>query len=73
MVKETAEQEFLLITVVLFTFEHYVILVQQILLSTIISFELYYTGIELWVAGEGPTIELSYLPRKIMREKRLSF
>ena len=28
---------------------------------------------KLWVAGEGPTIEWSYLPRKIVREKRPSF
>ena len=27
----------------------------------------------MWVAGEGPTIEWSHLPRKIVREKRLSF
>ena len=27
----------------------------------------------LWVAGEGPTIEWSCLPRKIVREKRPSF
>ena len=26
-----------------------------------------------WVAGEGPTIEWSYRPRKMVREKRLSF
>ena len=29
--------------------------------------------VELSVAGEGPTVEWSYLPRKIVREKRLSF
>ena len=29
--------------------------------------------IQLWVAGEGSTIEWSYFPRKIVREKRLSF
>ena len=29
--------------------------------------------VQLWVAGEGPTIDWSYLPRKIVREKRLSF
>ena len=29
--------------------------------------------VQLWVAGEGPTIEWSHLPRKIVREKRLSF
>ena len=29
--------------------------------------------VQLWVAGEGPTIEWSYLPRKIVREKKLSF
>ena len=29
--------------------------------------------VQLWVAGEGPTIEWSHLPRKILREKRLSF
>ena len=29
--------------------------------------------VQLWVAGEGPTIEWSYLQRKIVREKRLSF
>ena len=29
--------------------------------------------VQLWVAGEGPTIEWSYVPRQIVREKRLSF
>ena len=29
--------------------------------------------VQLWVAGEGPTIERSHLPRKIVREKILSF
>ena len=41
-------------------------------------FEVYFTLnisvlVELWVAGEGPTIDWSHLPRKIEREKRLSF
>ena len=26
--------------------------------------------VQLWVAGEGPTIEWSHLPRRIVREKR---
>ena len=29
--------------------------------------------VQLWVAGEGPTIEWSHLPRRIVSEKRLSF
>ena len=48
----------------------------QEFLLTIIYFELYYTTVlivQLWVAGEGPTIEWSYIPRKTVREKRLSF
>ena len=28
---------------------------------------------QLWIAGEGPTIEWSYLRRRTVREKRLSF
>ena len=31
------------------------------------------TLVQLWVAGEGPTIEWSHHPRKIVREKKLSF
>ena len=29
--------------------------------------------VQLWVAGEDPTIEWSHLARKIVHEKRLSF
>ena len=29
--------------------------------------------VQLWVAGEGPTIEWSHLARKIVRERRLFF
>ena len=68
MVKETAGQEFLLTRN--YYFEHFIILVRAAIpLSTIIYFKHYY----MWVAGEGPTIEWSYLPRKIVREKRLFF
>ena len=41
------------------------------LLATIIYFEHYYTRTAVG-PGEGPTIEWSYLQRKIVREKRLS-
>ena len=72
MVKETARQEFLL-TTMLFTFnsisysysspaEYYQVLFT--LNSIILA--------QLCVADEGPTIEWSYLPRKVVRENRLS-
>ena len=44
-----------------------------ILLSTAaVLFNLIIILVRLWVAGEGPTIEWSHLPRKIVRGKRLS-
>ena len=42
------------------------------MLRTITYFELIIL-VQLWVAGKYPTIEWSYLPRMIVREKRLSF
>ena len=68
MVKETAGQEFLLTTIVLYC----IVFLQQscgVLLFTLNTIML----VQLWVAGEGPTVEWSYLPRKIVREKRPSF
>ena len=73
MAKEAANQTFLLTTIycLLSTFYH---TRTAILPSTINYFEHYYIIlVQLWVAGEGPNIEWSYLPRKIVREKRLSF
>ena len=58
MVEETAGQGFLLTNI---EFEHHIVLKHIILL------------VQLWVEGEPPTIEWSWLPRKIVREKRLSF
>ena len=72
MVKGTAGQQFLLTTI---CFEHCIILVsysnpaEHVLLFTLNIIIL----AQLWVSGKGPTIEGSYLPRKIVREKRLSF
>ena len=42
-------------------------------LRAVIYFDIIILVQQLWVAGEGPTIEWSYLPRKIVREKRLFF
>ena len=51
----------------------YIILVRTaFLLSKIISLDIIILA-QLWVTGEGPTIEWSYLRRKIMREKRLCY
>ena len=48
---------------------------RRAMLRSIILFSLNIVTIlaQLWVAGERPTIEWSCLPRKIVREKRLSF
>ena len=48
--------------------------VTAILESTSVYFNLnIIVFVQLCVAGEGPTIEWSHLPRKIVREKRQSF
>ena len=53
--------------------EHYTILAQQSCWVLTVFFTLnIIILVQLWVAGEFPTIEWSYLPRKIVREKRLS-
>ena len=74
MVKETAGQEILLTTIDTwyFYFER-IILAQQSCRVLLFTFEHYILLVQMWVAGEGPTIEWSYLPRKIAREKRTSF
>ena len=41
---------------------------QELLLSTIIYSEPCIIFVQPWVAGEGPTIEWSHLPRKIVRD-----
>ena len=46
---------------------------QEILLTIIYLNIILVILLQLWVIGEGPTIGLSYSPRKIAREKRLSF
>ena len=65
-------QEFLLTTVIIAYLEHYVILVQQSCLVLLFTSNIIIL-VQLWVADEGRTIEWSYLPRKIVRRKRLSF
>ena len=73
MVKETAGegQEFLLLLLFSLNIPGIFYIRTAILLSSVtLNFNIL---VQLWVAGEGPTIEWSYLPRKIVREKRLSF
>ena len=74
MVKETAGQVVLIATIIIY--------LNIISYSYSNSAVYYYSGVfalkiiilvQLWVAGESPTIQWSYRPRKIVREKRLSF
>ena len=52
---------------------YYIVLVEQSCFVLLLLFTLKnIIPVQLRVAGAGPTIEWSYLPRKIVREKRLS-
>ena len=74
MVKETAGegQEFLLLLLFSLNIPGIFYIRTAILLSSVtLNFNIL---VQLWVAGEGPTIEWSYSPHKIIVcEKRLSF
>ena len=73
MIKETAGQEFLLTTIIYLNIISYLCSNPADYYQVLFTSSIVLLVQLLWVAGEGPTIEWSYFPRKIVREKRLSF